>query len=298
MWDAATVDGKLYHVRSLDWGGGFGFNDPETGLYLRENQVLIIRDPAMGYASVCPEFAGIICCWGGINEMGIGIGETTCFTYDSTYQGISAAFRMRIVLDRASTAEDAIMIMNSNRTCGWNFIISDGKIPQGFVIEQTANLVYVGTWFDPVESTHPFWEIEDVVRRSPMFISPICAATQKYREFYDPGGLHGLLFFLIGKNPYFNTWSQYRALSEEIEHQWGTLDLNGTMSLLRDVYLGKTDVLFLIMQIMGSYLAFHQWVACPETGDFVISFADDVNAATKNAVHYFNLFDLLEEEPP
>jgi hypothetical protein len=188
--------------------------------------------------------------------------------------------------------------MNSNRTCGWNFIVSDGNIPQGYVIEQTANLVYVGTWLDPVESTVPFWEIEDVVRRSPMFISPMCAATQKYRPFYDPSGLRGLVFFFLGKNPYFSQWSQYRAMSTEIERQWGTLNLNSTMALFRDVYLGRTDLLFLMMQAMSSYPAFHQWVACPETGDLVISFADAVTTAVENPVHYFNLRKLLEVEPP
>ena len=169
---------------------------------------------------------------------------------------------------------------------------------RGYVIEQTANLVYVGTWFDPIESTSPFWEIEDVVRRSPMFISPVCAATQKYREHYDPSGIRGFLLFLMGKNPYFTVWSQYRALSKEFENQWGTLDLNGTMSLLRDVWVGKTDFLFFVMQKLGFYQAFHQWVACPETGDIVISFADVDKTACENPVHYFNLYELLKAEPP
>ena len=204
-----------------------------------------------------------------------------------------------MVLDYAATAEEAINIMNSNRTCGWNFIISDGKIPRGYIIEQTANLVYVGAWFDPIESTYPFWEIEDVVRRNVMFISPVCAATQQQREHYDPSGLRGFLLFLMGKNRYFTGWSQYRALSKEFENQWGTLDLNITMSLLRDVYLGKTDVLFSVMQKLRSFKALHQWVACPETGNMAISFADaDNETACENPVHYFKLSELLEAEPP
>ena len=297
-WGSATSDGNLYHLRSLDWAGGFDLSDSETGTYLRENQVLIVRKPNNGYASVYPEFAGAISSWGGINEKGIGIGETTCLTYDTTFHGISAAFRMRMVLDRASDAKEAIDIVTSNRTCGWNFVISDGKIPMGYVVEQTANLVYVGTWFDPVESIPPFWEIENVVRRSPMFISPMCASTQKERPFYDPSGLRGFLFFLAGKNPYFVIWNQYRALSEEIEKQWGTLNLNSTMTMLRDVYLGKTDFIFYVMQKLGSFKAFHQWVACPESGDIVVSFATRDKAACENPVHYFNLYKLLESEPP
>ena len=297
-WGSATSDGRLYHLRSLDWGGGFGLRDAETGKYLRENQILIVRKPKDAYSSICPQFAGDIFAWGGINEKGIAIGETTCLTYDTTFHGISAAFRMRMVLDHASNANEAINIMSSNRTCGWNFVISDGKIPMGYVIEQTANILYVGTWFDPVEKTSPFWEIENVVRRSPMFISPMCAATQKERPFYDPSGLRGFLFFLVGKNPYFVLWSQYKALSNEIDRQWGSLDLNSTMEMLRDVYLGKTDFLFFIMQKFGSFKPFHQWVACPESGDIVISFASKDKMACENPVHYFNLYKLLEEKPP
>jgi hypothetical protein len=41
-----------------------------------------------------------------------------------------------------------------------------------------------------------------------------------------------------------------------------------------------------------------QWVACPETGDFAVSFSSGMTNAHENDVHYFNLFDLMESEPP
>jgi len=302
VWGSATVDNKLYHMRSLDiLHPAWRINDPETGKTFRENQVLIVRKPDNSYASIYPISAGAVYSWGGVNEKGIAISANTCVTYDSTFLGISAAFRMRMALDYANNTDEVIKIINSNRTCGWNFIISDGKIPIGYVIEQTANLVYFGTWFHPVESKDPFWEIENVVRRTPMFISPTCAATEPQRKHYDPSGLRGFLLFLMKKNLYFTVWSKYKALSKEFENQWETLDLNSTMTLLRDVYLGKTDFLFFILQKSKSscYKALHQWVACPETGDLVISFSDDnANTACENPVHYFNMFELLEAEPP
>ena len=299
-WGSATLDGKLYFMRSLDiLHPGWGITDPETGTLFRENQVLIVRNPDDSYASVYPCSAGAVYSWGGMNEQGIAIESNTCLTYDSTFHGISAAFRMRMVLDSAASAEEAISIINAKRTCGWNFILSDGKIPRGYVIEQTANLLYVGVWFDPIESIDPFWEIEDVVRRCVMFNSPACAATQQERKQYDPSGLDGFLLFLLGKNLYFPVWCKYKALSQEIEKQYAALDVNSTMSLLRDVYLGKTDFLFAITQILSSFKALHQWVACPQTGDIVISFADrDTDTACKNPVYYLNFFDLLHAEPP
>lgn len=299
VWGSATNDGKLYHMRSLDIiHPAHDIKDEETGTYFRENQVLIVRNPYNRYASVYSSSAGSIYSWGGINEEGIAIGANTCLTNDSTFHGISCAFRMRMVLDYAETAEEAIDIINSNRTCGWNFIISDGRVPIGYVIEQTASNVYVGSWDDPIEETDPFWKIENVIRRCPMFISPVCAATQEHRKHYDPSGLRGFILFLFGKNLYFTVWSKYKALSKEFEKQWGTLDLNSTMSILREVYLGKTDLLFFVTQKLSSYKAMHQWVACPKTDDMVISFADAKNeTACENLVHYFKMSELLEAEP-
>jgi hypothetical protein len=132
-----------------------------------------------------------------------------------------------------------------------------------------------------------------------MFISPTCAATQQQREEYDPSGLRGFLLFLMGKNRYYSAWSQYRALSNEFENHWGILDLNSTMSLLRDVYQGRTDFLFFLTQNWRSFKSLHQWVACPETGDILISFSDaDNETAFENMVHYFRMSELLEDEPP
>ena len=293
-WDSATDDGRLIHVRSLD--GIAHVQDPVTGKYLQENQVMIVRDPDNGYASLCPEFAGDIVCWGGINEHGIAIGELSQSSQDTTFHGINGAFRMRMVMDYASTSEEALTIMNSNRTCGWNFIVSDGTIPCGFVIEQTANYVYVGNWMSPTESIDPFWPIEDVVRRGNLYISPVLAATQ--RDLYDPSGVSGFIQFLLRKNPYFVVWSQYKAISDEIQNQFGTLTMNSTMMLLRDVYTGQTDIVFKFIQLLGGYVPGHQWVAYPKTGDLVICFASQDTIASDNPVHYFNLFALLDAEPP
>ena len=69
--------------------------------------------------------------------------------------------------------------------------------------------------------------------------------------------------------------------------------MNKTMDLLRNVYLGKTNIMFSIFQKMGAQKAFHQWVACPKTGEIVVSFADKNGTASENQVHHFNLFTLI-----
>jgi hypothetical protein len=296
VWGDATSDGKLYHIRGLD---GHNAADPQTGITRAENLVLIVRNPEIAHASMYPEDAGAICCWSGMNEKGIAIGEDTVLTEDTTFHGISAAFRMRMVLDYADTADEAIDIMNSNRTCGWNFVIGDSNIPIAYAVEQTANLTYVGTWDNPVESTSPFWQIKDVVRRVNMFFDPELANHELGRARYDPSGLQSFLWLLQNESYMYIPWRHYFALSTEIETQYGTLNLNSTMALFRDEYSGKTDFLmFIFNRILGVYRSIFQYVACPETGDMVFSFAGKDTNAFENSVHYVNLFKLLQEVPP
>lgn len=294
-WGPATSDSKLYHMRSYDTS--LDIRDPVTGTYIQENQILIVREPDNGFASLYPSIACDIGSVGGINENGIGIGYKLSWSYtDKTIHGIPKEFRMKTVLDHAATAEEAIGIINANRTKGGNFIISDSEIPAGFIMEQSANLSYIGTWDDPVESTNPFWQINHVVRRTNCFIEPTLAATQ--RVHYNPRHLCYILGLFKGEHWFF-TWKHYKALSTEIEKQWGTMDLNTTMSLLRTVYSGKTDILwFLIQKSRLAYTSMHQWVACPETGDIVISFASADKNAFENPVHHFNLFELLGSKLP
>jgi hypothetical protein len=297
LWGDATINGKLLHVRSWDWN--LYLVDPETGISLQENMILIVRTPLVGYASLSvPQNPGDIISWNGVNEKGIVIGENSCLTEDISYQGISPAFRMRMVLDQCATGEEALAILTSNRTCGTNFILSDANVPVGYALDQTANISYVGTWNDPVENTYPFWQIEDVTRRTPGYIDPECAEVELGRIRYDPSGLRAVWDALTGRSYMVFPWIHYRALSNQIEEYYGTLDVNSTMAALREEYAGKTDFWMLMITIGGSYQCLCQWVICPETGDMAISFASSDTRACYEPVNYFNFFDLMNAEQP
>lgn len=163
LWDDATVDGELIHVRSGDLR--MNIQDSISGRYLQENQVLLVHAPNEGYASMGPTWSGGVGSYGGINEKGIAISETTCWTNDTTLEGTCASFRMGVVLDTADSASEALHIMNTNRTCGWSLLISDANEPIGYVLEQTATMSHICTWADPEESKDPFWKIETVLRQ-------------------------------------------------------------------------------------------------------------------------------------
>jgi hypothetical protein len=275
--------------------------DPETGKTLYDNLVLIVRNPDVGYASLDPDTAGSIGSWQGINEKGIAVGEDTCITRDVTFQGICPWMRMRMVLDHASTGAEAISILESSRTCGTNFVLSDANVPIGYALDQTANASYVGTWNDPVEGLKPFWQIKDVARRvAGLYIDPDCAAVEYQRYRYNPGGFFGLFLLLFQKSYMFMGWTHYKALSKDIEKRYGSLDLNETMSLLRDEYVGNTNFFMKMFRAikLPALECLAQWVCCPETGDLVISFARNNTMACYNQVYYFNMFNLFNSEPP
>ena len=294
-WGNATKDGKLYQFRSFDLP--MNMRDPVTGKYVHENAVLIVRKPANGYASVTPSVAGSLHGGGGFNEKGIAVGMQTCWSNDTTLHGIPAVFRVQMVLDHAAGIEEAVEYLITNRTAGWNFIVSDSKIPVGYAVETTANHSYVGTWNDAIEATHPFWELKDVVRRTNFFIAPEIAATQ--RRCYDPSGIKGFIRIFTENDPFFVIWRSYKAVSEEIEKNYGTINLNSSMEWFQRTYAGDTDVVLKILIKLAEGTSFNRawnmWVACPATGDIVVSFAEKDKIAFDTPYHYFNLFKLLEE---
>ncbi len=297
-WGNATVDGKLYHFRSFDLP--MNIRDPVTGKYVHDNSVLIVRKPEDGYASITPSVAGSLHGGGGFNEKGIAVGMQTCWSNDTTICGIPAVFRVQMVLDYAASIDEAVRYLITNRTAGWNFIVSDCKIPTAYAVETTANLTYVGGFDNPVESTPPFWTIENVVRRTNFFIAPKLAATQ--RTHYDPSGITGFIRLIMKKDPFFAIWRSYEVVSEAIEKNYGEIDLNGTMELMQHVYRGDTDMLLKIIIKLAEGTSFNRawnmWVACPERGDMVVSFAEGNEIAFDTPYHYFNFYRLLEEEPP
>ena len=90
----------------------------------------------------------------------------------------------------------------------------------------------------------------------------------------------------------------YKSISKAIEKKWGNINLENFMETLREVYSGKNNLVFKLNNILWilskyGYYTSHQWVACPETGDMLVSFAYCEKRAFEQPVHTFNLFELL-----
>ncbi len=295
-WGPATSSNKLIQASSSDTA--LGLKDPVTGKHIFDNQVIVVRKPENGYASMYPALAGWYG-WGGINTQSIGICIQVSLTDNITYKGIPIKYKAQLALDQSSTAEEAIDILTSNRTIGYNIIVSDGKVPEAYVVETNADTSYVGTYNDSVESTSPFWKIDYVLRRPNIYINKTLAATQ--RDRYNP---KSLLLMLFGKNDFYPFWRLYKGISRETEKHWGDLNMQNMMSIFRDSYSGKTDLaLFLAQHIRpikkllaetGFLQAIKQWVVCPETGDALFCFSKGTKCAYENPVHSFNMYELLD----
>ena len=262
-WGPATSDERLYHARSFDLPSNV--QDPVSGKYAHENTVLVIRNPDNGSASLCPSVAGSFHTGGGINANGVAVGIQICWSKDQTVQGNPYHFRVQAVLDSATNAEEALQILNTNRTHGFNFIVSQADPTEGFILEQSANLTYVGTYNDSVENKPPFWGIDHVVRRTNVFIEPTIAETQRNR--YDPTGFIGLLNLLLFQKscPFFAVYQLYKSVSKQLNTSWGALTLNETMTVLQNGYRAQGFPLLRLIEVLGKGTgmaeAWNQWVA-------------------------------------
>lgn len=283
-WGPATSDGKMYHVRSHDCGLKEPY-DPETGIPEYENEHLIVRNPDNGYASISPTTILDVGIEGGFNEEGIAIGYSASPCDDNSFFGTPSAIRQLMVLDHAKTLDEAVKIINSNRTIGLNYIISDSNIKKAVIVEQSANNSYVGTWNSSVESYNRFWPIDHVVRRGNRFIDPNVSSSQT-GFWYNEGNIVSWLISPVNR--------QYVRISREIERNYGKLDLKTSLKTIRHAYKYRYDPGYIFEKIFNNIGVWDQWVACPENGDMIVSFAQNGKSAYDSPIVYVNLFELLD----
>ncbi|MCX6667948.1 MAG: C45 family autoproteolytic acyltransferase/hydrolase [Euryarchaeota archaeon] len=288
----ATKSNEIIHVYSLDFP--VRPSDPITGLCVLGDPVLIVAKPDNGYAFMYPTFAGYVV-ESGVNEKGISISNTASPCEDENDYGAPIGIRIFESLFHASNIEEAINILNKNKTFGYDVLISDVNKNEGYVLEQTANLSCISKWNDTNESIRPFYQLSHIIRRTNHFINPETAATQ--RDYYNLKDLRYLLHFRFG--PIYE-WYRYKAISSGCRKYIGDLDLNNALSLIRNVYLGRYGgVIWYIIKNTGLKKAnsWYQWSYSPKTGDMLICYASQDKVASVNPIHHFNFFELLEEEP-
>ncbi len=159
---SATVDGKLYHGRVLDYLRGVG---------LEQNAVVMVVRPDEGNAWVNVGYAGFIGSVTAMNEKHIAIGEMGG-RGEGNWDGKPMAQLVREVMEQADTLEQAVEIIRKGpRTCEYHYVISDGKTGKAVAIRGTP------TEFEMVHpgEAHPL--LPDVVEDAVLL-----SAGDRYKE--------------------------------------------------------------------------------------------------------------------
>jgi len=149
LWGNATVDGNLYHGRSL--GYPITFRDDNSGVAIQDHALVIIAKPEGYYPFVNLAWPGSVGGVTGMNIQGISLAINDVLSTDTTPYGMTRTFRLRKVLEEAKSIDEAIRILNESKTVGWCMCLGDGKIPEAYGVEMNGNLFYAGPWNDPVE---------------------------------------------------------------------------------------------------------------------------------------------------
>ncbi|MEW6357996.1 MAG: C45 family peptidase [Planctomycetota bacterium] len=114
----ATVDGKLYHGRVLDY---------MTVVGLQYNAVIFAVRKKGKIPFVNVGYAGFVGSVTGMNEKKVALGEMGGGG-QGNWDGVPMATLMRMALEDAKTLEDVKAIFSKNpRTCEYYYVFSDGK---------------------------------------------------------------------------------------------------------------------------------------------------------------------------
>ncbi len=134
LFDSATVDGKLYHGRILDY-------ITELGLQYYPLVQILKPDGSFAFANI--GYAGFIGSVTGMNEHQVAFGEMGGGG-EGDWDGMPMAFLMREGLERAKTLDEALSIFRDTpRTCEYYYVISDGKLPDARGLATTPDMFEV-----------------------------------------------------------------------------------------------------------------------------------------------------------
>jgi hypothetical protein len=130
LFGKATVGGKMYHGRILDYLRGMG---------LEQNATVIVFQPDQGNAWVNVGYAGFVGSVTAMNEKHVAIGEMGG-RGEGNWDGKPMAQLVREVMEKANTLEEAVAIMRKGpRTCEYYYVISDAKTKRAVGIAATPD---------------------------------------------------------------------------------------------------------------------------------------------------------------
>jgi predicted choloylglycine hydrolase len=161
----ATKDGRLLHLRNLDWNREIGIQDYAAIFAVhKEGKVPFVN---IGYVS----FIGAL---SGMNAEGISIGQIGSESRDATLEGTPMPLLLRRVLEEARDLDQAVSIVqNARRTIGCNYVFADAKEKRACAVETTAHHAAVFYENDPKEERSTYAQsLENGVLRADFAVDP------------------------------------------------------------------------------------------------------------------------------
>ena len=132
VFDSATVDGKLYHGRVLDY---------MTTIGLQDSCVTFIVAPKGKYSFANIGYGGFIGSVSGMNAEGISLGEMGG-KGEGEWDGVPMATLMRRALEECRTLDEVKNLWTNNpRTCEYYYVFSDGKTNQAVGVAATPEKI-------------------------------------------------------------------------------------------------------------------------------------------------------------
>lgn len=170
-WGRATADGRLIHVRNLDWNIDAG---------IQQFAAIFVVHPPGRHAFVNVGWAGFIGVLTGVNDARLSIGQVGAETAEATFRGEPMVFVMRRVMEEAGTVDEAVeIIREAKRTVGVNYLVADAKTRRAVVIETTHRHLRVFEADDPAEHGIAYARpLADAVFRADAAMDPVIRERQ------------------------------------------------------------------------------------------------------------------------
>lgn len=289
----ATKDGQLYQTRSLDFI--LTFIDPETKVPLQNNSLIVVYQPKGEVPFVSFSWPGVLGSVGGMNAKGISVSEMSLPSKYETPAGLSMIWRIKQTLSQAENLDQAISLMTQKPLeGGYLYMVGDGNLPSAVAIEMDAKNVYVGGWDGPAEkNSYRHWGRLYKYEPKPGLIvrtnHPLSAKLiADYPVPIDLGKVKAM------------SGARYRDLKERDLKEYGSLDLERMMQIMREHYQGMCPD-----DHQGCPGSNYQAVFAPKSGDFLVSFAyGNPNeegtykiTAWNQPYHRYNFYDLMKRQP-
>ncbi|MBI3997279.1 MAG: hypothetical protein HY352_06445 [Candidatus Omnitrophica bacterium] len=266
-WGRATADGRLIHVRNLDWSIKAG---------IQQFPVVFVVRPAGKHAFVNIGWAGFIGVLTGVNDEQMSVGQVGAETKDDSFRGEPMVFLMRRVLETADDLDAATtLVRQATRTIGVNYVFADADAHRAIALETTHRYVRVFEANDPAEHRVPYARpIVDAVFRADTAVDPVIR-DQQLASDGDPGhpGLER-----PGGSAYE---TRYLGQAAGLSAYFGTLDAEKARQIAQAIAPGSN-----IQSVVFAW------------PDVWIANAQGTTPAARTPYHHLNLAQLLTASDP